>query len=69
MAKYMKGGAMNVYSWIAILIILATIVTVIVLWQRGMFNKSYGHVVSSPSTVGPGGMQKHEVEPSGMQKH
>lgn len=59
MAKSMKGGGVNVFQGIAILLIIATIVTVIVLWQKGMFNKSYGHVVSSPTMLGPGGMQKH----------
>ncbi len=51
----MKGGGINIFQGVAILVIIATIVTVIVLWQKGMFNKKDS---SAPAIIGPGGQRQ-----------
>jgi hypothetical protein len=60
MAKYMKGGAMNVYSWIAILVLVVTGIVTIVLWAKGMFDKKQAPSASKP-LIGPSGVQKHKL--------
>ena len=51
---------MNVYSWIAVLVLVVTGIVTIVLWAKGMFDKKQSPDASKP-LIGPGGVQKHKL--------